>query len=158
MQFLVISSSIFLFTHFRAKTFWSHNAMQKSAFGHVVLVKVASHDSCEVLWHVGHQKSSFVGFSTSSCPLGNSLTLALHPGWLHKDKRYFFFLCLQSHSMKPTLPQPAVNSFRICRLMHLRVKTFLSHSAMQKSALGHVVLAKLESHDSREVVSQVGHQ
>lgn len=29
---------------------------------------------------------------------------------------------------------------------------------MQKSALGHVVLAKLESHDSWEVVSQVGHQ
>lgn len=99
LQFLVISSSIFLFTHFRAKTFWSHNAMQKSAFGHVVLAKVTSHDSCEVLWHVGHQKSFFVGFSTSGCPLGNSLTLALHPGWLHKDKRYLFFPRLQSHSM-----------------------------------------------------------
>lgn len=99
MQFLVISSSIFLFTHFRAKTFWSHNAMQKSAFGQVVLAKVASHNSCEVLWHVGHQKSSFVVLSTSGCPFGNSFTLALHPGWLHKDKRYLFFLCLQSHSI-----------------------------------------------------------
>lgn len=42
--------------------------------------------------------------------------------------------------------------------MHLRVKTFLFHSVMQKSALGHVVLAKSVSHDSWEVVSQVGHQ
>lgn len=42
--------------------------------------------------------------------------------------------------------------------MHLRVKTFLSHNAMQKLALGHVVLAKLVSHDSWEVVWQVGHQ
>ena len=158
VQFLVISWSIFLFTHFRAKTFCSHKAMQKSAFGHVVLAKVASHASCEVLWHVGHQKSSFVALPTSGCPFGNSLTLALHPGWLHKDKRYLFFLCLQSHSMFPTLLQSSVNSFCICLLMHLRVKTFLSHSAMQKSALGHVVLAKLASHDSWEVVSQVGHQ
>lgn len=99
LQFLVMSSSIFLFTHFRAKTFWSHNAMQKSAFGHVVLAKVASQDSCEVPWQVGHQKSFFVGLSTSGCPLGISVTLALQPGWLHKDKRYPFFPHWHSHFM-----------------------------------------------------------